>query len=41
MSELASLEASLLASVQDAADEAQLEAVRIAALGKQGSSPAS
>ncbi len=37
MSEFASLETSLLASVQDAADEAQLEAVRIAALGKQGS----
>ena len=37
MSELASLETSLLAAVQDAADEGQLEAVRIAALGKQGS----
>jgi phenylalanyl-tRNA synthetase alpha chain len=37
MSDIATLESSIIASVQEAADEAQLEAVRIAALGKQGS----
>jgi phenylalanyl-tRNA synthetase alpha chain len=37
MSELASLETSLLAAIDGAADEAALEAVRVAALGKKGS----
>ena len=37
MSELATLETSLLSAVSAAADEAALEAVRVAALGKQGS----
>ncbi|WP_020175094.1 phenylalanine--tRNA ligase subunit alpha [Methyloferula stellata] len=37
MSELASLEADVLASVEAAADEAALETVRVAALGKKGS----
>jgi phenylalanyl-tRNA synthetase alpha chain len=37
MSELASLEAELLASIEAASDEAALEAVRVASLGKKGS----
>jgi phenylalanyl-tRNA synthetase alpha chain len=37
MSELASLEADVLASIEAAADEAALETVRVAALGKKGS----
>jgi phenylalanyl-tRNA synthetase alpha chain len=37
MSDLKKLEASLLAAVADAGDEAALEAVRVAALGKKGS----
>ncbi len=36
MSDLNELETSLLASVQDAADDAALEAVRVSALGKKG-----
>jgi phenylalanyl-tRNA synthetase alpha chain len=37
MSDLASLEAEVLASIEAAADEAALEAVRVGALGKKGS----
>ena len=40
MTDTAQLEQQILADVAAAGDEAALEAVRVAALGKKGSSPA-